>query len=264
MGIKKIKLISNNLCYGPEPAPTEEIEQHLTINDKGNVWFSARNYEQYSLSKGFCRKKQLSISKWKVDFLFSLIDSIEEPDFVTDCGDYELIINYDDGDSKVIYGSLIGNTVTTSYGSTQVDFTGILRRYIPVYALWGLDGSLSPDYEGKKRIHLFAKKWEKKFLPGTITTYEFEEFFGTECIALGFNLAEGEEFKPLHPKGLNDSCFNIEKVVSNITDIDLLGCAIFSEWRYLTHWSWGYQLDENTCQWFRSILKRIKELTSKK
>lgn len=31
MDIHKIKVISNNTCYGPEPSPSDEVAQHLTI-----------------------------------------------------------------------------------------------------------------------------------------------------------------------------------------------------------------------------------------
>ena len=37
MDIYKIKLISNNICYGPEPSTTDEVEQHLTISSIGDV-----------------------------------------------------------------------------------------------------------------------------------------------------------------------------------------------------------------------------------
>lgn len=44
MDIQKFKLISNNICYGPEPSPNDEVEQHLTISATGDVWFIGYNY----------------------------------------------------------------------------------------------------------------------------------------------------------------------------------------------------------------------------
>ena len=35
--LKKIQLISNNMGYGPEPEQGEELEQRLTITDKGRI-----------------------------------------------------------------------------------------------------------------------------------------------------------------------------------------------------------------------------------
>lgn len=42
--LKKIRIVSNNICYGPMPDPDDEVEQHLTINDEGRVWFSGYNF----------------------------------------------------------------------------------------------------------------------------------------------------------------------------------------------------------------------------
>ena len=44
MEVKKITLISNNICYGPSPKADEEVEQRLTILKNGRVWFSGYNY----------------------------------------------------------------------------------------------------------------------------------------------------------------------------------------------------------------------------
>ena len=162
MGIKSVRLISNNICYGPAPAPNDEVEQHLTVARDGRVWFSGRNYQQYSDGKGFCRKKQVNIGPWKAKFLFELLDDLTEQPMATDCGDYSLSIRYDDEKTRTINGPLIGTTMA-SYHGHQLSATKLLRRYIPVYALWGFDGQLSPDYEGKGAIFTFAKNWYSLF-----------------------------------------------------------------------------------------------------
>ena len=93
--IKNIRIVSNNICYGPETGADDEVEQYLTISLTGRVWFSARNYQQYCNSKDYCRKKQTSIDKWKAEFLLRLIDNISENmSFVTDVGSYDLEIRY--------------------------------------------------------------------------------------------------------------------------------------------------------------------------
>lgn len=40
MQIQKVRIISNNICYGPKPLPEDEVEQHLTISASGRVWFT--------------------------------------------------------------------------------------------------------------------------------------------------------------------------------------------------------------------------------
>lgn len=44
--LKKITLASNNICYGPEPEIGSEVEQRLTVNAKGSVWFSGYTYNR--------------------------------------------------------------------------------------------------------------------------------------------------------------------------------------------------------------------------
>ncbi len=39
-----MRIVSNRLCYGPMPEPDDEIEQYITINAEGRVWFSAYNF----------------------------------------------------------------------------------------------------------------------------------------------------------------------------------------------------------------------------
>lgn len=35
-----MRLIANNMGYGPLPAPGEEVEQRLTLTANGKVWLS--------------------------------------------------------------------------------------------------------------------------------------------------------------------------------------------------------------------------------
>ena len=100
--IKSVRITSNNICYGPTPNDTDEVEQYLTIASSGRVWFSARNYEQYRCGKGFCRNKNLSIGKWKAAFLLRMISNLpEEGTYATDVGSYEIEIRYDNGRKKL-------------------------------------------------------------------------------------------------------------------------------------------------------------------
>lgn len=184
---KSIRIKSNNLCYGPKP-DDDEIEQYLTISGTGRVWFSAKNFQQFSDGGGYCRKKQLSIGKWKAQFLLNFVDNIsEERTFITDVGSYELEIRYANGRKKKISGALIGDVYSHVYGDEDnVDLTRLIRRYIPINGLWVFNGSTSPDYEGKKAIFNFSKTWEEYF-KNPIRAKDFEVGFGRECEALGFS-----------------------------------------------------------------------------
>ena len=265
--IKSIRITSNNVCYGPIPNESEEVEQFLTITASGRVWFSARNYRQHCDGKGFCRKKQVSIGKWKAEFLFRLIENLsDEMRFATDVGLYNLVVSYLDGTRKEIRGSLIGRVSSHAYGEEDnVDLTRLIRRYIPVYGLWVFDSVTSPDYGGKKAIYQFAEAWEKYFhSPGS--RIDFEEGFGRECEILGFQMDSGEKFiseckkrgcKTPYGEGLKEA-------VAGIDDIEVIGSGAFSYWRFLTHWEYMYHLGTEECDIFLYLMRRLKELTRRK
>ena len=261
MNIQTVQIISKNICYGPEPKATDEVEQHLTISASGRVWFSARNYEQYLAGKGFCRRKQVNIGPWKAGFLLQLVGAMGEKPRVTDCGTYDVTL-YDQsgGKKKTISGSLIDEAEVPLYGS-KTSLTRLIRRYVPVYGLWVFNGSLSPDYEGKKAIHLFCKRWEELLPSGEQAEHEFADSFGEECEELGFQMDTANEFSKRYPGCFSTGNSVIDKVINTIDDVDLLGSAVFSQWRYLTHWAYMFTLNEKTVHWFLLVLDRMKELT---
>ena len=43
--VTRIKLISNNICFGPRPEEDDEVEQHITICSDGRVFFSGYSLE---------------------------------------------------------------------------------------------------------------------------------------------------------------------------------------------------------------------------
>lgn len=264
--IKSVKITSNNICYGPEPGVDDEVEQYFTISSTGRVLFSARNYQQYCDGKNYCRKKQVSIDKWKAEYLLRLINNIsEDMPFVTDVGSYDLEIRYANDKTRRISGSFIGNVYSHVYGEEDnVDVTRLIRRYIPVYGLWAFDGSTAPDYEGKKAIYLFAESWEKYF-HNPDSSKDFEDGFGRECELLGFQMDCGEKYvfeckerecKTPYGEGLKEA-------VASRDDIEIIGSGAFSYWRGLTHWDYMYHLGQEECSIFLCLLQQLKELTHK-
>lgn len=265
--IRSIRIESNNICYGSEPGADDEVEQYRTISSAGRVWFSTRNYQQYCNGKDYCRKKQVSIDKWKAEFLLRLIDNIsEDMPFVTDVGSYDLEIRYANDRTRRISGSLIGNVYSHAYGEEDnVDVTRLIRRFIPVYGLWAFNGSTSPDYEGEKAVFLFAESWIR-FFQNPNSDKDFEDGFGRECEILGFQMDCGEKFvfeckkrgcKIPYGEDLKES-------VAEIDDIEVIGSGAFSYWRGLTHWDYMYHLGPEECEIFLCLLQRLKELSRKK
>jgi len=115
MNVKSIKIISNNECLGSEPKANDEIEQYLTIDADGNVWFKAINYEQFFGNKELCRDVQLNIEPWKAKHLFDLIWTMEKPLGGTDAGLLDIRIELENGKSAQVYGTLY-ESPKTFYG----------------------------------------------------------------------------------------------------------------------------------------------------
>ncbi len=264
--IKTIRITSTNICYAPQ-LKDDEVVQKLTISSSGRVWFSAKNFQQFLDAKGTCRKKQVSIGKWKSEFLFSMIENMSDdiPN-ITDVGSFTVEIIYDNDRTRVIEGPLTGNILSHAYGNeNNVDLTRLIRRIVPVYGLWVFDSSMSPDYEGKKAIYLFAESWEKYF-ENPDSSKDFDMGFGLECEQIGFQMDSGERF--IHECKIrgyktpfdDDTADALKK----IDDIEIIGSGTYSYWRYLTHWAGMYQLDKEVCARFLILLRRLKELTKKK
>ena len=83
-------------------------------------------------------------------------------------------------------------------------------------------------------INAFARKWREIISASydDIANGEFSE----ECFALGFGMDLGESLKKAFP-GINvEKASGFKTVVGSINDVFFLGTAIFSYWRWLTHW----------------------------
>lgn len=88
-------------------------------------------------------------------------------------------------------------------------------------------------------VNAFAVKWFDKFRDIKTVSHEVEDpAFADECFSLGFEMDCGKAFETAYPdmKAFSDYR-ELDKIIDSIDDIHLLGCALFSRWRYFTHWA---------------------------
>ena len=115
-----------------------------------------------------------------------------------------------------------------------------------------------------KRIHTFAMIWMQMYKNHALTPFSFFEdsqFVGEGLSDLGFEMDCGESINRLLP-GLNISEVDtFKRVINQITDIQVLGNAIFSQWRYWNHWSFA-PMEEKDYEWFVLAFFRLAELTT--
>lgn len=117
----------------------------------------------------------------------------------------------------------------------------------------------------RKDIHEFAMHWAEKYRNPCTKECEVEEGFGDECFALGFFMDTGDSIEAAFPLDNALSSYEaFENIIEQVHDVNLLSSAIFSKWRYITHWACGYEqlLSTKNRQWFILAFERLAKLTA--
>ena len=94
-----------------------------------------------------------------------------------------------------------------------------------------------------------------------MTARKVEESFDKYCFEFGFKMDTGEVIEALYPSASYDEGL-LKSVIDEIDDIDLLGSAVFSRWRYYMHWAMGGETILNAREWFITVLERMVYLTN--
>ena len=62
-------------------------------------------------------------------------------------------------------------------------------------------------------------------------------FYFKDCDALGFEMDCGHAFSEKYGNAANNH-EALDRIIDDVTDISLLGSAIYSQWRYFNHWAY--------------------------
>lgn len=115
-----------------------------------------------------------------------------------------------------------------------------------------------------KEIHDFAVKYRELYKNPQTLEYEVLEGFDKLCFLNGFEMDCGKRFINTFSSEAFYNYEEFDKVIDGIYDISLLGSAIFSYWRYITHWSYGESLlDKKNRQWFIAAFNRLAKISDK-
>ena len=115
----------------------------------------------------------------------------------------------------------------------------------------------------RNAIHDFAVRYHDLYVNPETEEWEVEIDFAESCRALGFKMDCGKGFVEAYSLAAFNSADALNQIIDSINDVDLLGSAVFSQWRYVTHWSFGsHLLDEEYRQWFIIAFRRLAELTA--
>lgn len=112
------------------------------------------------------------------------------------------------------------------------------------------------------QIHHFAEKWLNKFLDKNTSYVELvDHYMADDCKALGFEMDSGFSFAKKYKTNVGgiDALYC---VIDQVTDITVLGNAIYSTWRYYNHWAYDAAaiLKPANREWFIIALLRLGEL----
>lgn len=114
-----------------------------------------------------------------------------------------------------------------------------------------------------EQVHLFATKWIEKFRDRRISYIELvDHYLADDCRALGFQMDCGNAFSEKYGKAAS-SCDELNRIIDEVTDIELLGSAIYSRWRYFNHWAYDATdiLKPENRAWFILALSRLALLS---
>ena len=109
-----------------------------------------------------------------------------------------------------------------------------------------------------KDVLEFTHKWYRIFNDPSTKEYRLKGDFGEECDHLGFKMDCGKEFC----KRCGEDAFYknevMAKIVDRINDDVVLESAIYSKWRYITHWTEQDLFEEKNRKWFSMALNRLR------
>lgn len=198
--LKRIRIISNNIGYGPPPAPDEEVEQHVTINANGCVWFSAYNYGTEPGRYIRARAKAFKLPQDKCERIFRAFTAYFGNDynevFATDIGDWEMVLTNTEERTYRFRGSLCADFV-----SDGVDLSDLIRDSLSMNDLFVFDGNNKPDQidriqidyhritkikagavpEGATWTHVTWDYSETLTIDRTTDTVEHQQIVGSGC-----------------------------------------------------------------------------------
>ena len=87
--------------------------------------------------------------------------------------------------------------------------------------------------------------------------------FPDACISLGFEMDCGQSFIAAYGEEAWRSLAKLSAIIEKIDDVNLIGSALFSQWRYFNHWSYSDATDEDR-EWFMILFKRLNDLVKTK
>lgn len=214
---KKIQIISNRICYGPMPAPEDEVEQHITVDADGQVCFSAYNYGEGVGRFHKARIKDFEIEKSTAQQLLNTVatyfsDEYDEI-FATDIENWTMELINADGKAYKFRGSLCAE-----FEVDGTDLSDLIRNVLDMEDLYVFDGNNKQDEINRITIdyHRVTKIKPKEISEGV--TWDFVTWDYTECLIIDRKTATLE-----HIQNIGTGCkvsrkYEVEDGIENLLE----------------------------------------------
>lgn len=108
--LKKVRIISNNECFGPASDPDDEVEQRLSITAGGGIWLTRYCFGEYGEGPRLLAKEKIPSDEKKIrDILDAIANNFEEyDDFdMTDVGSWVIELTNTEGETITADGALV-------------------------------------------------------------------------------------------------------------------------------------------------------------
>ena len=191
--VQKIRIESDNVCFGPCPEPEDEVEQHLTINNKGRVWFSG-----YSAGHVKVRSQSVAVDAQRTQRVLDMVGRYfmnYNPCIIMDVGSWNMTITNTDGEEFKFFGALCSD-----FEVDGEDLSDSIRDLTGMQDLFVFDANGKPDKIERMtvdyhKVHTFRHKprfeddpgqllWdytEKLVIDRATETIQFTRNIGTGC-----------------------------------------------------------------------------------
>ena len=135
--LRKFTLISNNICYGPCPEPSDEIEQRLTVAASGRVWFTGYVFGEVPGKHPVGRKAYSNIGAASAQKLLDLLEQYFSEEYLiamaTDVGSWKLHLH---SETVNVYRGFLCEDLVIG----NIPLSCYMRSIIPIEGLFAFDG----------------------------------------------------------------------------------------------------------------------------
>ena len=113
-----------------------------------------------------------------------------------------------------------------------------------------------------KQIAVFVSEFQSKLNDLNVPDIQIidDPTIGETFRDFGFIMDTGEVFKLKYGNDAFDKYEALTRIIDSVDDIEVLGSAIFSKWRYYNHWTGSSIREEGPMKWFNLAINRLLEL----